>query len=204
MASVEVSTPPPGLTREAMVITALRGPMTRQVRDVVLREGGEAAWTALLAKVSEPCRRTFSQPIGLYEWIPAAHSGELSRTYLETADAAYTYRRGLESAREQLTVLNRWLLRLMSQSFLIDNLPRLFAFYYRGGRVVVDHLEPGFAVISLWADAFYADWFEHGLAGWLEGALGLTGAKGVSVRYLPPAGEGLLAFRHGYELRWQV
>ena len=204
MATQDLAAPPAGLTRESVVITELRGPMTRQVRDSLLREGGEPAWESLLAKVSEPCRQTFARPIGLYEWIPAAHSGELSQAYLATADEAYTYRRGLESAREQLTVLNRWLLRLMSQSFLIDNLPRLFAFYYKGGRVVVDELEPGHARVSLWADAFYPDWYEHGLSGWLEAALGLTGAKEVVVRYQAPSGDGLLAFRHGYELHWRA
>lgn len=203
MAVQESIAPPRGLTRESVVIKELRGPMTRQVRETLLREGGEAAWEALLAQVSEPCRETFSRPIGLYEWIPAAHSGELSLAYLATADADFTYRRGLDSAREQLTVLNRWILRLMSPAFLIQNLPRFFAFYYHGGQVVVDHLGTDSAQVSLWADAFYQDWFEHGLRGWLEGAVGLTGAKGVTVRYLPPSGDGLQAFRHGYEIGWK-
>lgn len=202
MGQLESVAPPPGLTRDSVVITELRGPMTRQVRDAVVREGGETAWQGLLAKVSEPCRQTFAKPIGLYEWIPAAHSKELSLAYLATADPAYTYRRGLESAREQLTVVNRWLLRLMSPGFLLQNMPRLFAFYYRGGQVVVDRLEAGSARVSLWADAFYPAWYERGLPGWLTGALELTGAKGVSIRYLPPEGGGLLAFRHGYEIRW--
>lgn len=194
---------PPGLTRESVVITELRGPMTRQVRDAVLREGGEAAWQALLAKVSEPCRRTFSRSIGIYEWIPAEHSRELSLAYLATADPAYTYRRGREAAKEQLTVVNRWMLRLMSPAFLLENMPRLFAFYYRGGRVVLDRLEPGAATLSLWSDAFYLDWYRFGLPGWLESALALTGAKDLSVRHLQPTGEGLEAFRHVYEIRWR-
>ncbi len=195
---------PEGLTRESLVITDLRGPMTRQVRDAVLRERGEAAWQDLLSQVSEPCRQTFSRPIGLYEWIPAAHSKELSEAFMATVDDDYTYRRGLESANEHLTVVYRWLLRLMSPSFLLQNMPRIFAFNYRGGRAVVDHLGQGFAQVSLWADAFYPAWYELGLTGWIVGALRLTGAKEVTVRYLPPSGEGLLAFRHGYEIRWQA
>lgn len=204
MGTVEAVAPPPGLTLESVVITELRGPMTRQVRDAALAEGGEAAWESLLAGVSEPCRRTFSKPIGLYEWIPAEHSRELSLAFMATADPAYTYRRGLESAREQLTVVNRWILRLMSPGFLLQNMPRLFSFYYRGGQVVVDRLEPGSAKVSLWADAFYDIWYERGLPGWIQGALALAGAKDLSIRYIPPEGEGLLAFRHGYEIRWQA
>jgi hypothetical protein len=195
---------PPGLTREAVVITELRGPMTRQVREAALRQGGEAAWEALLASVSEACRATFSKPIGLYEWIPAEHSKELSLAFMATVDPEYTRRRGRESAEELITVVNRWMLRLMSPGFLLQNMPRMFAFYYRGGRVVVDRLDAGSARVSLWADAFYPAWYELGLTGWLEGALALTGAREVEVAYQAPCGEGLEAFRHGYEIRWKA
>jgi hypothetical protein len=176
--------------------------MTRQVRDAVMKAGGAPAWEALLASVSEPCRLTFSKPIGLYEWIPAEHSKELSLAFMATADPDYTYQRGVDSAKEHLTVVNRWILRLISPGFLIQNMPRLFAFNYRGGQVVIDRIGTGSASVSLWADAFYPIWYERGLPGWLMGALELAGAKGVSIRYVPPEGEGLLAFRHGYEIRW--
>ena len=204
LGTVESVAPPPGLTRESVVITELRGPMTRQVRDAVMKAGGAAAWEALLAKVSEPCRLTFSKPIGLYEWIPAEHSKELSLAFMATAGPDYTYQRGVASAKEQLTVVNRWILRLISPGFLLQNMPRIFAFNYRGGQVVIDRAGPGSASVSLWADAFYTLWYEHGLPGWLMGALALAGAKDISIRYVPPEGEGLLAFRHGYEIRWQA
>lgn len=202
--TLPVTAIPPGLDRETVVITELRGPMTRQVREAALRKGGEAAWDALLAGVSEPCRATFSKPIGLYEWIPAEHSKELSLAFMATVDPDYTRRRGRESAEELITVVNRWMLRLMSPGFMLQNMPRMFAFYYRGGRVVVDRLETGSARVSLWADAFYPAWYELGLQGWLEGALTLTGAKEVEARYLAPQGEGLEAFRHAYEIRWKA
>jgi len=203
-ATAESIAPPEGLTRESVVVRELRGPMTRQVREAVIRERGEAAWDSLLASLSPSCRATFSRPIGLYEWIPAEHSKELSLAFMATVDADYTRRRGAESAREQLTVVNRWLLRLMSPAFLLQNLPRLFAFYYRGGQVMVDRLGPGAARVSLWSDAFYPAWYELGLTAWLEGALALTGAKDVAVAYTPPESEGLAAFRHGYEIRWKA
>lgn len=204
MGTVESVAPPPGLTRESVVITELRGPMTRQVRDAVMKMGGAPAWEALLAKVSEPCRLTFSKPIGLYEWIPAEHSKELSLAFLAMADPDYTYQRGVASAQEHLTVVNRWILRLISPGFLLQNMPRIFAFNYRGGQVVVDRIGPGLAQVSLWAEGFYPLWYERGLPGWLMGALDLAGAKEVVIDHVPPAGEGLLAFRHGYEIRWRA
>lgn len=203
LGTIESAALPPGLSREGLVITELRGPMTRQVREAVLKQGGEQAWTALLAGLSEGCRATFSKPIGLFEWIPADHSKELSLAYMATVDADYTRRRGKESARELITVVNRWMLRLMSPGFLLQNMPRMFAFYYRGGRVTVDRLEPGSARLSLWAEGFYRAWYELGLTGWFEGALALTGAKNVEVRYEAPRGEGLEAFHHAYEIRWR-
>jgi hypothetical protein len=202
--AMDTVAPPAGLTRESVIITETRGPMTHQVRDAVLRKGGEEAWQALLAKVSEPCRETFSKPIGPYEWIPAQHSKELSLAYMEGADPAFSLQRGRDTAKELLTVMNRWMLRLMSPAFFLQSAPRMFGFYYRGGRLVVDRIESSSASLSLWADAFYPAWFEGAVPGWLEGALELTGARLPAVRHLPPDGEGLAAFRHGYEVRWEA
>ncbi len=194
---------PEGLTRVNVRIAEVRGPMTRQVREACLREGGEAAWRALLAKVSEPCRACFSRSIGLWEWIPAEYSSELSQAYLAGADPEYTRRRGVVSAQDQITVLNRWLMRMMTPGFLLQNAPRLFRHYYQGGLVVLDELGAGSAQLSLWADGFYPVWYEQGLPGWFQGALELTGARDLEIDYQPPEGDGLLAFRHRYLLRWR-
>ena len=194
---------PEGLTRVSVRIAAVRGPMTRQIRETLTREGGEEAWQALLAKVSEPCRQQFSRPIGMYEWVPAELSCELSQAFLAGTDPDFTYRRGVASAKEQITVLNRWLMRMMTPAFLLQNTPRLFRHYYSGGRVVLDDLAPGEAHLSVWADAFYPVWYETGLCGWVHGALELTGAREVEVRYEAPSGEGLLAFRHRYHASWR-
>ena len=195
---------PPGLTRESVVITETRGPMTHQVRDAVLKAGGEAAWAELLSRVSEPCRQTFSRSIGAYEWIPAEHSRELSLAYMAQADPAFAAQRGRDTAKEVMTVLSRWMLRLMTPTFFLYNAPRVFSHYYRGGRFLADRVEPGSARMSLWADAFYPAWFEGSVPGWLQGALELTGAKEISIRHLPPSGEGLEAFHHVYEVRWKA
>ncbi len=188
---------------EVLRITELRGPMTRQVRTEVLRQGGEKAWQALLASVSPACRERFSRPIGLYEWIPAELSNELSLAYLAHGDADFIRRRSVDAAREQITILNRWMLRLMTPAFFLENVPRIFAFYYRGGRVTVDVLKDCQAELSLWAIGFYKGWYERGLTAWLEFALSLTGAPGVRVVYVAPTGEGLEAHRHRYLIRWE-
>jgi hypothetical protein len=191
------------LHAEALRITELRGPMTRQVRNEVIRRGGEKAWQALLASVSPACRECFSKPIGLYEWIPAELSNELSQAYLSHGDLDFIRRRSVDAAREQITILNRWMLRLMTPVFFLENVPRVFGFYYRGGRVTVDLLKDGRAELSLWAIGFYKGWYERGLPAWLEYALSLTGAKGIRVVYAAPTGAGLEAHRHRYMIRWE-
>ena len=194
---------PEGLTRVNVRIAAVRGPMTRQIRDAVLKQGGEAAWRALLAQVSEPCRDCFSRSIGLYEWIPAELSSELSQAFMAGADPEFTRRRGVDSAEELITSINRWLLRLMTPAFLLENAPRMFSHYYQGGKVVLDEIGMGEAWLSVWAEGFYPIWYEKGLSGWVQGALALTGARDVDVAYEAPSGEGLLAFRHRYHVRWR-
>jgi hypothetical protein len=195
---------PAGLTRQNVRIAAVRGPMTRQIHDAVVKEGGERAWQDLLARVSEPCRQTFSKPIGLYEWIPAEHSSELSQAFMAGADPGFTRRRGMDSAEELITTINRWLLRLMTPAFLLENTPRMFNHYYQGGRVVLDDITDGEGHVSVWAEGFYPLWYEEGLSGWVMGALKLTGAKDVQVDYEAPSGEGLHAFRHRYHARWKA
>lgn len=195
---------PAGLTRENVRLAAVRGPMTRQIHDAMVKQGGEPAWQALLQSVSAPCRDCFSKPIGLYEWIPAELSSELSQAFMAGTDPDYTRRRGVESAEELITSINRWMLRLMTPAFLLQNAPRMFDHYYRGGRTVLDELGEGEAWLSVWAEGFYPIWYEKGLSGWVQGAMLLTGAKDVEVRYEAPSGEGLFAFRHRYNVRWKA
>jgi hypothetical protein len=193
---------PPSLTAADLRITQVRGPMTRQVRAAIVAEGGEAAWTAFLAKVSEPCRRRFAKPIGLYEWVEADLAAELSEACSAERGEAFSHERGALAAQEQLLDLNRWLLKLLSPTLLLSNTPRLIHHYYRGGHGAVDWVEKGEAQMSLWAHGYYPAWYEHGLTGWLRSALALASAEQVEVRHLPPTGTGLEAFRHRYAVRW--
>ena len=193
---------PLSLTAADLRITQVRGPMTRQVREAFMAEGGEAAWAAFLAKVSEPCRQRFEKPIGLYEWVDADLAAELSEACIAEKGEAFAFQRGAHAAREQLLDLNRWLMKLAGPGLLLSNTPRLIHHYYRGGHGAVDGVEDREAQMSLWAHGYYGLWYELGLTGWLRGALELAGAKEVEVVHRPPSGEGLEAFRHRYSVRW--
>lgn len=193
---------PAGLTIETVRITHVRGPMTQQVRKAMLEQGGEEAWNKLLAQVSEPCRSVFMKPVGLFEWVDAELSSELSVAYQDRFGEAWAFDRGRGTAREQLTFINRWLLKALSPAFVLQNAARVFRFYYRGGQLVLDELDSHSARISLWANGYYPAWYEQGLPGWAQEALEMSGARNVASSYAPPSGEGLEACHHRYRLTW--
>jgi hypothetical protein len=109
--------------------------------------------------------------------------------------------RGEAAAREILGGAHRWMLRLATPGMLIQAFPRLYAFYYSGGRAGVDALEPQGAALSLWAWGYPESWFRDAVPAWVKVALESTGTSGVEVDYEPPSPGGC---RHRYRVRWQA
>ena len=185
-------------------VTEVRGPNVVQIRRAVLRFGGETTWNELMSKVSVPCRLRFERPMSLYEWVEECHFTELSQAYLHLSGRDDIGRAGASAAQEEFTTLHRWMLKMMTPGFLISSLPRFFAHYHRGGRVVVDDVGPGHARISLWADGFFPEWFSQGMTAWTQRAMELTGAQGVFVVYEAPPASGPEYCRHVYRLAWRA
>lgn len=200
-----LAAPPQGLTLDAARLRRLRGPNAGLARRWFLKREGEAGWLAFLATLSEPCREAFEGPLGLYEWVDEAHYTEVTRAFQAYARSHDPYRAGEVAAREELTTINRWILRVLSPTFLISNLPRLWAFYMDGGAVHVERLEDGSCAMSIYAQGFVPEFFHPGLSGWIHAALALTGAQEVRTDYTPPTAgsEGLEGCRHHFELSWK-
>lgn len=199
--------PPAELSVHPFQITEIRGPSVLQIRRAVFKQGGEAAWNHLLATVSEPTRERFQRPLTLYEWVDIGQFTELSLAYRSWSQRDDIFNSGRAAAREELTTLHRWMLRMMTPEFLINSLPRMFAHYIRGGRIVVDELGSGHAHLSLWSEGVFPEWYHPGITGWLESALEITGASGVVVNYKrtgPERIEGTEAPRHSYRLAWRA
>ncbi|HJV91133.1 MAG TPA: hypothetical protein VJ623_12570 [Holophagaceae bacterium] len=189
--------PPPGASR----ITHERGPMTRQVRAAALAEGGEPAWEDLLASVSPTCRDRFRKPIGYFEWVESELALELHHAWITRKGEEFMAQRGADAAREILNGAQSWILRLATPSLLIQSMPRLFHFYYRGGELRVVSMEAGAARLELHASGYFPSWYRDALPAWAMEALRLTGLKDLKVDYLPPP-PGLPDV-HGYDLRWR-
>nr|WP_320131685.1 hypothetical protein [uncultured Holophaga sp.] len=177
--------------------------MVCHLREIIHRKGGPAAWQALLDRVSEPCRAAFSRPVGTFEWVDVALATELSLAYGRTEIGIRTLERGRAAAREQLTSIHAWMLRFLSPSFLMSNIPRLFHFYFRGGVLEVEHEGHSCATLHVWATGLYPEYWRFGATGWLEEALRMTGAVDVEVRYEEPEGEGVEGHHHRYHVTWR-
>ena len=69
---------PEGVTEADLILTHERGQLVRHLRSIVGRTRGPEGWERLLASVSEPCRRAFGQPVGVFEWVDTRLASELS------------------------------------------------------------------------------------------------------------------------------
>jgi hypothetical protein len=165
-------------------ITHERGPMTRQVHQAALAWGGEAAWRDLLLKVSDPCRDRFQHPVGFFEWVESPLALELHDAWAELRGLDTMGLRGASAAQEMLALggIQSWILRTASTHFLLANVPRIFDFYYRGGRLELVCNEPHRCVYALHALGYPETWFEDGLPSWMRVALEKSGARNVEIQ----------------------
>lgn len=183
-------------------ITHERGPVTRQIRAAVLATGGEAAWESLLDSVSPACRDRFTEPIGYYEWVESSLALELHEAWSRQQGGDNMLKRGEDAAREIFGGVQRWILRLASPLFLLENVPRVFRFYYRGGEMKLVHLIPGQSVLELRASGYPDAWFEIGLSAAMKVSLELAGVREVAVSHFPPRPGETEPDLHRYEVSW--
>lgn len=174
--------------------------MTRQIRNSALAWGGEPAWARLLAAVSPACRLRFQHPIGFFEWVDSELALELHAAWAEMRGQDDMHQRGEDAAREMLRGAQQWLLRFASPTFLLQNASHLYGFYYRGGRLRLQHLRPGRATLELRAEGYPDSWFREALSAWIRVALEMTGAETPTVQHFPPLSPERTL--HRYEVSW--
>ena len=197
-----VQNPQVGGSDSSYRITHERGPMTRQIRTAALAWGGETAWETLLASVSPACRSRFQIPIGFYEWVESVLAVELHEAWVRQQGLENMSQRGEDAAREILGGVQQWILRFASPAFLLENISRIFGFYYRGGCLSLTLLRPGLAEFELRAIGYPDSWFHEGLPAWMKVSLEMTGVQGVTVNHFPPDPE-TEPYLHRYEVGWR-
>ncbi len=165
---------------------------------MVLAEGGQAAWEALLAEVSPACRATFAEPLSTFRWIEVPMHNELTLAHLRRVGPETIAQRGQATADMHLRQSHPWLLKLLSPETLVRQSPTLFRFNYKGGLIRVDDLNRQDGHFSVWAEGLYPEWYSIALPAYVARALELAGAGTVTFTHAPPEA----GFRHRYHLRW--
>ncbi len=189
----------PEVSLEQARVTHVRASMPRSIQKMVLADGGEAAWEALLAEVSAPCREAFSQQLSTFRWIEIEHLNELTLAHIGHGDEQSVSDRATSLADDHLRVSHPWLLRLLSPETLVRQSPTLFRFYYRGGLVRLESLKAGEGAFSVWAQGLYDQWYTRAFPSYVSRALEISGGAGVDVEHFPPTEGG---FHHRYVVRW--
>jgi len=188
-----------GPAAAALRIVRERGPMTRQVREAVLRDGGAEAWESLLASVSPACRARFFKVPGYFEWVESPLALELHAAWTALRGADAMAERGKDAARDILGGAHRWMLKLATPGLLLQAFPRLYDFYYQGGLVTVERLDETGAELILDAWGYPEAWYRDALTAWLRAALEATGTPNITLAYQAPRPA---TCRHRYLVRW--
>ena len=189
----------PEVSLEQARVTHVRASMPRSIQKMVMAEGGEEGWEALLSEVSAPCREAFSQPLSTFRWIEIKDLNELTLAHIGRRNEQSVSERATSLADDHLRVSHPWLLRLLSPETLVRQSPTLFRFYYRGGVVRLDRLEAQEGAFSVWAHGLYDQWYTLAFPSYVSRALEISGGAGVDVEHIPPPEGG---FHHRYVVRW--
>ncbi len=121
--------------------------------------------------------------------------------------ADFLDQRGGMHAREDLSGVYGWLLRLATPATVAKRLPRLMSRYFDWGTVEVREVSGSRALIQHHeTPIFLADWFRRVSTPYLEVALHLAGAKDVTVDHSRHDGgrvRGVPAARLDFVLQWR-
>jgi hypothetical protein len=169
-----------------------------QIRRTVMREGGEAAWEALLARLSPEARAAVGEGVGLHDWVPVALATELSQAWLDQVPPRV---RGRVVADEQLAAAHRWLELLTTPEQVLRQADMIHHHYYRGGRVEIE-AAPGAAEVRIWALGLYPAWFTDLFPGYAQRLLEICGGRDVIVAHTPPKAEDADPWVHRYRVTW--
>lgn len=164
---------------------------TLDARDPQLR-------STLIAGLSVQAQKALGHHLGPFEWVEVPLVNELVEAYEAQYGLVDLEHRVHRTAHQQLTLIHAWMLKLLTPETIFHQAATIFRFYYRGGEVKAERVQPGRAELSIWAVGIYTSWHGHAFPAWLRGALGLIGAREVQVLHTPPEA----GCRHHYEITW--
>jgi hypothetical protein len=186
---------------EGARVTHVRGAILSVVKTVLVEQMSAATWEDYLWTLSRETREEFIKEISPYEWVPFGTILEAVRNLPSELREGQSLLKGGIYADRMLTEHHQWMLRVMTPELLVQQSPRILAFYVRGGEMMIKGQGPGHAIIGFRASGAPSSWFSTLIPAWFQRALELCGGKEIGVLHeLPDPTEDRLL--HRYCLRW--
>jgi len=180
-------------------VTHVRGLIQLAVREILTRNLKQDAWEAYLDTLGPDGRSAVQEESGEFDWVSlpglaeavAKHPGGRARILEVLEGSAY--------AELLMTDKHRWMLKVMTPELMISQVPRIYAFYHRGGSVAVERIGPGQASVIMRARGPSSAWFGTLVPAWFKRSLELSGGKGVVVAHEARKEDPLI---HRYRFTW--
>lgn len=180
-------------------MTHVRAAVLQGLQVVAEKKGGAGAWEALLDGLPPEVGAVFREGLGSTRWIEIPHLNALVAAHEARLGVAVASERAIAAVRAQLKDAHPGVLDVLDPTGLVAQAPTLYRLNYRGGRVDVDEVETGRALLSVFADGLFPGWYTTSCPTWICGALDLAGARDIAFVHHPPV-EGN---RHRYQLTWR-
>lgn len=152
----------------------------------------------LVGSLSARAQMVFREQLGPFQWVETPLVCELVEVYEAGYGLEDVERRVEYTARQQLTVIHGWMMKLLTPETIFQQASTLYRFNFRGGVAKAEDVRSGRALVSIWSHGLYPSWYTHAFPAWLAGALRIIGAASPQVEHSPPK----TGYRHGYEIRW--
>lgn len=178
------------------MIRRVRGSATPMIIAAAKIACTRAAWRELLEGLSPEARSVleFQPPQDM--WLEPGIVGEWLKRFQSTISLGPIP--GIFGAE---TIRLRNPDAFQSPADLLAALPAIWKGSVDGGVIQGEVVEPGMAMVRIWADWQVPYFFDIHLQAWLAQGLELAGGNRASVSYLPPS-DGC-PYLHGYRLTWQ-
>ncbi len=209
MASISMTTSPTDLEvlgRPEIVAegNTIKGNLIRSRRDYLDRHHGEAAVKQLAAGLSEKGRQYLLTPpiaAGWYDYAPLVEVDAAIVRGPMKGDISLMKAFGAEIAVADLNTLYKLLFKLGTPSFIMKRANMAYQQYIRRGAFSTPEVTDKSARIVLEGGGHPRYMCGYGMAGWLEAALRLSGARDPSVRHVACRHDGSPTC--DYECSWR-
>lgn len=186
-------------TGTGVELTHVRGLIQGVVRAILARGLDADAWKVYLDSLSPATQEAIREEAGEFDWVSFAALSEAVGRHPDGRERIVEVLEGSAYAELLMTDKHRWMLKVMTPELMISQVPRIYAFYHRGGAVTVDRIGPGAAMVSLRAKGPSPAWFATLVPAWFKRSLELSGGKQVVVTHEPRNDDPLI---HRYHFTW--